>query len=79
MEFRCFVHSKKLNACSQYFCDLVFDDLIQQKKEIGKKILDFFDSVKDKIPHTHFVIDFFVGKDRVYIIELNPYVRFFKI
>lgn len=74
-EFRCFVHSKSLNCCSQYFCDVMYPSLIKHKLEIGDKIKRFYDSIQHLIPHQHFVIDFFVGKDKVYIIELNPFVR----
>eukprot|EP01080_Neovahlkampfia_damariscottae_P003788 gene3788-6949_t len=74
MEFRCFVHEKNLHAVSQYFCDTVFPNLLNQKEEIKKRLIKFYEEVvKDLVPHKSFVVDFFVGKDKVYIIELNPF------
>lgn len=74
-EFRCFVHEKKLNAISQYFCDFKFDDLIAQKEEILKKINEFFNGFCiERIPHPSFVVDFFVSPTKgVTIIEINPF------
>lgn len=74
-EFRSFVHDKKLNALSQYFSDVRFDDLVEQRTEMLEKINLFFGNVVLKhIPHESFVIDFFVSPTKgVMIIELNPF------
>jgi hypothetical protein len=55
MEFRAFVNNKKLNAMSQYFCFAYSQQLVDEKDEIAKNILAFFDTIKDQIPHTAFV------------------------
>jgi len=72
-EFRGFVHKKSLNALSQYFSFLYFKDLVDSKKEVEKRILDFYNNIKGALPHESFVIDFLVLKDRVLVIELNPF------
>jgi hypothetical protein len=41
---------------------------------VKSKLIHFYETVvKDKIPHSSFVIDFFIGKENNYIIELNPF------
>lgn len=73
-EFRAFVHQNQLNAMSQYFCFCKYDDLIAREEEVKRTILDFHESIKDKISHSSYVIDFYLTRDnRVLIIELNPF------
>jgi hypothetical protein len=37
-------------------------------------LVKFFEStVKENISQSSYIIDFFVGKDKIYIIELNPF------
>ncbi|KAG2378917.1 hypothetical protein C9374_008065 [Naegleria lovaniensis] len=74
-EFRCFVHENRLNAISQYFCDVKFQELCDRKLEIQHQINDFFqNTVLTSITHASFVIDFFVSPTRgVMVIELNPF------
>jgi hypothetical protein len=58
MEFRAFVNEGKLNAMSQYFCLVVHPELLAQKDKLENDILNFFDTVKDKVSHTASVPDF---------------------
>jgi len=73
MEFRGFVRNNTLNALSQYFSFVRFPYLVKNKELVQKRILDFFESVKGLIPHESYVIDFLVMKDKVMIIEFNPF------
>lgn len=52
MEFRGFVNNKSLNAVSQYISFAYSQELFDRKEEISKLLLDFFETIKDKIPHT---------------------------
>lgn len=53
---------------------LTDNDLIAREDEIKQLILDFHESIKDKITHTSYVIDFYLKKNNdVLIIELNPF------
>jgi hypothetical protein len=75
-EFRCFVHERNLHAVSQYFSDTYFDNLWTEgaQEKLQQQMIEFFDSVKNTIPHPSFVIDFFVSPTRgVMIVELNPF------
>jgi len=74
-EFRGFVHNKELNAVTQYFYMTYSHQVHQRRDEIAAKIKRFHDSIRDKIPHSSYVIDFYVTRDnRVLIVELNPFV-----
>ena len=73
MEFRGFVHKKNLNAISQYYHYLLFPNLPKQIPIIEKRIKEFYDSIKNKITLDSFIIDVAVLKDRVILIELNPF------
>jgi hypothetical protein len=56
-----------------YACD-ADDELIAREEEVKQTILEFYESVKDRISHSSYVIDFYLAKDnRVLIIELNPF------
>jgi len=73
-EFRCFAHNKELHAMTQYFDLTAYPELIERKDELERLVLDFFESIKDKIQQNSFVIDFFITSDNtVKIIELNPF------
>ncbi|KAF0982944.1 hypothetical protein FDP41_010923 [Naegleria fowleri] len=74
-EFRCFVHENHLNAISQYFSDVKFQELCDRKLEIQQQINEFFQhTVLTSTTHSSFVIDFFVSPTRgVMVIELNPF------
>ena len=74
-EFRGFVNEKRLNALSMYFHAAYSADLAENKDRVQKLILDFFETIKDKIPHPSYVIDFYVtSTGKVIVIELNPFV-----
>jgi hypothetical protein len=73
MEFRGFVHEKKLTALSQYFHIVYFPDLPPQKELIQSRIFHLFEQIKDIIPVNNFIIDFGVVEDKVLVIELNPF------
>jgi len=63
-----------MTALAQYFHFLYFPFLAPQKEKILKKIVAFFEEVKDKIPYSSFIIDFAILKKKeVKIIELNPF------
>jgi hypothetical protein len=43
-------------------------------QEIKDRLVKFFEStVKENISQSSYIIDFFVGKEKIYIIELNPF------
>jgi len=74
MEFRGFVNQGKLNALTQYFCFAFSQTLADKKQEIGQRILDFFNTISNKIPHPSYIIDFFLLQNgNVIVIELNPF------
>ncbi len=50
-----------------------FSKLPKQFSVIEKRIKNFNNSIKDKISLESFIIDFEVLKDRVILIELNPF------
>eukprot|EP01130_Rhizamoeba_saxonica_P004084 TRINITY_DN1680_c0_g1_i1.p1 TRINITY_DN1680_c0_g1~~TRINITY_DN1680_c0_g1_i1.p1 ORF type:complete len:221 (-),score=33.82 TRINITY_DN1680_c0_g1_i1:49-711(-) len=73
-EFRGFVSEKKLNALSMYYCLAHSEELVQRKEEVQNIILDFFEKIKHRIPHSSYVIDFYIkANTSVLIIELNPF------
>jgi len=72
-EFRGFVYNNKLTALTQYFSYCYFPEVAGAKQETEKKILDFFDTIKGKIQHSCFVIDFGISNNQVIVIELNPF------
>lgn len=79
-EFRGFVHKKQLNAVTQYFHPNYSPELHARRDEIAAKIKEFHDSIRDKIPHQSYVIDFYVTRDdHVLIVELNPFVSHYLI
>jgi len=45
----------------------------QNKDKIQQQILDFWNSIKDRIPFENYNIDFVVLEDGVKIIEFNPF------
>jgi hypothetical protein len=74
MEFRGFMYNRQLTAISQYCYYQFFPKLQNAKSEIQRKITDFFETIKSKIPQEHAVVDFVVLADSVKVIELNPFV-----
>merc|ERR1711991_679983 len=55
-EFRCFVHKGRLNAVTQYYSFIVFDEVVQRKEELRKALQNFFDDKMKKIAHGSFVV-----------------------
>lgn len=65
-----------MNAATQYFSFCLFQELVNNKNQYQQRILDFFNSIKDElITHESYVIDLLVVKERILIIELNPFVN----
>eukprot|EP00299_Pterocystis_sp_00344_P007174 c2196_g1_i1.p1 GENE.c2196_g1_i1~~c2196_g1_i1.p1 ORF type:complete len:357 (-),score=78.07 c2196_g1_i1:3-1073(-) len=78
MEFRCFVFDSKLTAISQYNHLCHFPFLVDNADAIKSKLLEFFESsVRQKLDghFKNYIIDFAVTDDRVWIIELNPFLE----
>ncbi len=73
MEFRGFIHKKNLNSISQYYHYLLFPNLPKQIPIIEKRIKEFYNTIKNKITLESFIIDFAILKDKVILIELNPF------
>ena len=48
-------------------------EIAQRKDEIGKRIRDCYDKIKDLIDMNSFVADFAVVGNKVYLIELNSF------
>jgi len=73
MEFRGFVRNKRLNALSQYYDVCYYPEVVENKEEIQERVCTFFEEIKDRIPVEDYIIDFFVGEERIMIIEINPW------
>ena len=75
MEFRGFVYNNKLNAVSQYDDVVYHPNVVRYKEVICTRIKGFFENhVKEALQeHKNYVIDFFVGPKKVFLIEINPF------
>ena len=75
MEFRGFVYNNQLNALSQYDDVVYHPNVVRYKEVICTRIKEFFDKhVKEALQeHKNYVIDFFVGPEKVFLIEINPF------
>lgn len=75
MEFRGFVYNNELNAVSQYDDVVYYPNVVRFKQVICTRIKAFFDQhVKEALKeHKNYVIDFFVGLEKVFVIEINPF------
>ena len=75
MEFRGFVYDNKLNAVSQYDDVVYYPNVVQYKEVICRRIKDFFEQhVKEALQeHKNYVVDFFVGPEKIFLIEINPF------
>jgi len=84
MEFRCFVHKKKLRAISQYSCYTYYpefqDKLVQEG--IRSRIIKFYSSIKEYIPYIDCVMDVVIWDEtplssfknqNIYVIEFNEF------
>jgi hypothetical protein len=76
-EFRGFVYKGCLTACTQYFSDTLFPDLVASAPAVAKKIGVFFrDKVQPALAQSYesYVVDFCVGPgEEMRVIELNPF------
>jgi len=74
-EYRGFVHNKSLNAISQYYHTIFFDDLKAVWDDNIQTIQNFFNStISSIIPLTSYIIDFAVlPSGEILVIELNPF------
>ena len=75
MEFRGFVYNNQLNAVSQYDDVVYHPNVVRYKGVICTRIKGFFENhVKEALQeHKNYVIDFFVGPEKVILIEINPF------
>ncbi len=72
-EFRGFVWNGKLNAIGQYNHLVVFPELKLHTAAIKSGLETFYASIKDRIPLDNYIVDFAWTKDRVYLVEVNPF------
>jgi len=72
-EFRCFFYGKKLTAISQYNFYVYDKNLTENKESIKEKIYNEFMKISYFLNVENGVIDFAVQKDKVWVIELNPF------
>ena len=75
MEFRGFVYNNQLNALSQYDDVVYYPNVVKYKEVICTRIKEFFDKLVKEVlqEHKNYVIDFFVGPEKVFLIEINPF------
>eukprot|EP01103_Thecamoeba_quadrilineata_P008017 TRINITY_DN17818_c0_g1_i1.p1 TRINITY_DN17818_c0_g1~~TRINITY_DN17818_c0_g1_i1.p1 ORF type:complete len:357 (-),score=70.42 TRINITY_DN17818_c0_g1_i1:24-1094(-) len=77
MEFRGFYANGNLNALSQYNHLVYYPHLVDKKKFIEEKIIGlFYQDIKPRLGKTfkEYVVDFALVGDRVFVIELNPFL-----
>ena len=72
-EFRGFVWNGKLNAIGQYNHLVVFPQLKEQVSYIKADLEKFFVDLKPYIPLDRYIIDFAWTKNKVYLVEVNPF------
>lgn len=81
MEFRGFVHNKKLTALSQYDPYICFEELNSSKtqRRIIRKIETFFnEQVMERVPYDHYIVDFGIRNLKsknaeVVVVEINSF------
>lgn len=74
MEFRCFVKQKQLIAISQRDYTNYYSCLEEQKEDIIDKIESFFqENVQSHFPNDNYVLDLYLSKNCVVIIDFNPF------
>eukprot|EP00294_Goniomonas_avonlea_P014031 CAMPEP_0114549790 /NCGR_PEP_ID=MMETSP0114-20121206/5713_1 /TAXON_ID=31324 /ORGANISM="Goniomonas sp, Strain m" /LENGTH=368 /DNA_ID=CAMNT_0001734491 /DNA_START=8 /DNA_END=1114 /DNA_ORIENTATION=+ len=71
MELRVFVYNNEITALSQYDTLVHYPNLCEQKETVAERVKKFFyDAVREPLmTHNSYVMDVFVGADKVYIIE----------
>ena len=78
-EYRGFVHNGQLTALSQYQTECFFPQIASKADQIANKIKTFFSNeLFPRLPDwakSASIIDFAIVKDRVYVVELNPFSR----
>jgi len=68
------VHNKQLNAISQYYFTCFFPELVAEAPSLIHRILDYYNAhIKALIPLQSYIIDFAILKDKIIVIELNPF------
>ena len=74
-EFRGFVWNSNLTSIGQYNHPVTFPILQEQALVTAVKsdIVTFFHKIKDQIALDRYIIDFAWTKDRVYLVEVNPF------
>jgi len=76
-EFRGFVYGNKLTGLCQYYDEVCYMDLVENKEKIKDLVLEFFEEVKERIPiePKEYVLDFLVDmkEEKVLIVEINPF------
>lgn len=75
-EFRGFVYDGKLQALTAYDNLIGYTSIIKNREQIEETIRSFYANVlNDQLPghRDGCVVDFFVDKDRVFLIEINPF------
>ncbi|XP_050418437.1 uncharacterized protein LOC126831840 isoform X1 [Patella vulgata] len=78
MEFRAFVFDLELTAIAQYNYLVFSDRLLKEKDVIIERLQKFYkEEVKTRITTKfpqHFIVDFAVCKDKIWVIEINPFL-----
>jgi hypothetical protein len=59
------------SGLTQYYKACYVPYLAQNQETIKQRICYFFESIKHLINVNHFVVDFAITPDRVYLVELN--------
>lgn len=74
-EFRGFVWDGNLTSIGQYNHPVMFPILQEQAlvASVESDIVTFFHKIKAQIALDHYIIDFAWTKDRVYLVEVNPF------
>eukprot|EP01125_Pyxidicula_operculata_P011479 TRINITY_DN375_c1_g1_i1.p2 TRINITY_DN375_c1_g1~~TRINITY_DN375_c1_g1_i1.p2 ORF type:complete len:344 (-),score=70.84 TRINITY_DN375_c1_g1_i1:71-1102(-) len=76
-ELRGFVIDNKLTGLCQYYDEIFYHQLYDNKDKIQNLVLGFFDTIKNIIPITpkEYVVDFLVDlpNEKVIVVEINPF------
>ena len=72
-EFRGFVWNGILTSIGQYNHPVMFPQLKALVLRIQSDLETFFLTVKDKIPLDRYIVDFAWTKERVFLVEVNPF------
>ena len=72
-EFRGFIWDGKMTSIGQYNHPVMFPQLKEQAAAIQTDLETFFAFVQPHIPLDKYIIDFAWTKERVYLVEVNPF------